>query len=149
MQEPMQVRRERLATLLWPDRVDRQARQNLRKCIASLRHDLGALADELLVIDNDAVGVRDTVAVDARQLRTGTDRDSGVEDAAALCRGPFLADLVLDGEEFNDWVLSERAQLDAAAGLVLAELASRADAAGDGHARSSPVSIPIAKIGDG
>jgi DNA-binding SARP family transcriptional activator len=36
MQERMHVNRGRLATLLWPDRIDRQARQNLRKCIASL-----------------------------------------------------------------------------------------------------------------
>jgi DNA-binding SARP family transcriptional activator/tetratricopeptide (TPR) repeat protein len=135
MQEPMQVSRERLATLLWPDRIDRQARQNLRKCLASLRADLAGVADRVLLIDAETVGISDVVAVDARCLRklSHADAAADLEDAAALCRGQFLADLTMDGEEFRDWALSERAQLDAAAAMVLAKLASRADQVGDAH----------------
>jgi DNA-binding SARP family transcriptional activator/tetratricopeptide (TPR) repeat protein len=133
MQDAMRISRERLATLLWPDRVDRQARQNLRKCIASLRHDLARHADALLIIDAETVAIRDGLAVDARQLRklADTDRTTGLEDAAALYRGQFLSDLAMDGEEFRDWVSSERERLDAAAGMILSALASHADQAGD------------------
>jgi len=133
MQEPMRVNRERLATLLWPDRIDRQARQNLRKCLASLRRDLAPRADALLAIDGETVAIRDALTVDARQLRKFSDTDSTValDDAAALCRGQFLSDLAMEGEEFCDWVMSERAQFDTAAGIILSELASRADVAGD------------------
>jgi DNA-binding SARP family transcriptional activator/TolB-like protein/Flp pilus assembly protein TadD len=133
MQEPMRVHRERLATLLWPDRIDRQARQNLRQCLASLRRDLARRADELLAMDGETIAIRDVLTVDARQLREFSDTDSAatLDDAAALCRGQFLSDLAMEGEEFCSWVTSERAQFDAAAGLILSESASRADAAGD------------------
>ena len=133
MQEPMRVHRERLATLFWPDRVDRQARQNLRQCLASLRRDLARRADELLAMDGETIAIRDVLTVDARQLREFSDTDSAatLDDAAALCRGQFLSDLAMEGEEFCSWVTSERAQFDAAAGLILSESASRADAAGD------------------
>ncbi len=133
MQEPMRLDRERLATLLWPDRVDRQARQNLRKCLASLRHDLAPWADELLVVDNQTIGIGHGLVVDARRLRTlaATDPSADLDEAAALYRGQFLADVPTGGEDFGNWALAERAQLDAAAGTILSQLASRADAAGD------------------
>jgi DNA-binding SARP family transcriptional activator/tetratricopeptide (TPR) repeat protein len=133
MQEPMRVHRERLATLLWPDRIDRQARQNLRKCLASLRQDLARRADELLAIDGETVAIRDVLTVDARQLRKFSNTEGAItlDDAAAICRGQFLSDLAMEGEEFCDWVASERAQFDTAAGMIFSEVASRADAAGD------------------
>jgi DNA-binding SARP family transcriptional activator/TolB-like protein len=135
MHEPMRISRERLATLFWPDRTDRQARQNLRKCIASLRHDLAGVADELLTADSETVGIRNVLAVDARQLRALCDANGTVdlESAAALYRGPFLSDVAVDGEEFRDWVLAERAQLEAAAGTILSRLAISADESGDAH----------------
>jgi len=141
MQDPMQLSRERLATLLWPDRIDRQARQNLRQCLASLRQDLAGLADELLAIDGETVGIRDVVIVDARQLckLSGADKAVVLEHAAALYRGQFLADLAMAGEEFCDWASSERARLDAAAGTILAKLASYADEVGD-----SPKALEVA-----
>jgi DNA-binding SARP family transcriptional activator/tetratricopeptide (TPR) repeat protein len=133
MQEAMHVNRERLAMLLWPDRIDRQARQNLRKCIASLRADLASFADELLTIDGEAIGIKEALVVDARQLRKLAEADAALalEEAAALCRGQFLAGLAMDGEEFRDWAAAERAQLESAAGTVLSKLAGRADQAGD------------------
>lgn len=133
MQDPTRISRERLATLLWPDRIDRQARQNLRKCIASLRADLASHADELLLIDGETIGLSGVLVVDAVLLRklSNTDRIDELENAATLYRGQFLSDLAMEGEEFRDWAYCERAQLDSAAGTILAKLASRADAAGD------------------
>jgi DNA-binding SARP family transcriptional activator/TolB-like protein len=132
MQEPMRASRERLATLLWPDRVDRQARQNLRACLASLRADLASFADDLLTIDAETIGLRN-LRVDAHRFREPGDAPAAtdVEEAAALYRGQFLCDVALDGEEFSVWALAERAKLDAGAGSALSNLVSRADASGD------------------
>jgi DNA-binding SARP family transcriptional activator/TolB-like protein/Flp pilus assembly protein TadD len=133
MQDPMRVTRERLATLLWPDRIDRQARQNLRQCIASLRQDLAEHADELLAIDAETIAIRDVLVVDALELRASsmTGAAARLDDAAALYRGQFLSDLAMAGEEFCDWAASKRAQLDSAAGMVLSGLATAADQVGD------------------
>ena len=134
MQEPMRSGREHLATLLWPDRIDRMARQNLRSCIASLRRELGAAADELLLTDDGTVGLRDGVTIDAHRLRdfSATDDVAELEEAARLYRGAFLSDLPLESEQLSVWALAERMRLDSAAGAVMAKLASRADQAGDG-----------------
>ena len=132
MQEPMRVGREQLATLLWPERIDRQARQNLRACLASLRDDLASLADDVLAIDAESVGIKN-VRVDARQLRPlGEANAAGeIEDAASIYRGPFLSDSALEGEAFCAWASAERARLDADAGTVLSNLIGRAEDAGD------------------
>ncbi len=110
MQEPMRVGREQLATLLWPERIDRQARQNLRACLASLRNDLAGFADDALAIDAESVGIK-AMRVDARELRAlGEANAAGeIEDAASLYRGPFLSDLALEGEAFYAWASAERA----------------------------------------
>jgi DNA-binding SARP family transcriptional activator/Tfp pilus assembly protein PilF/TolB-like protein len=110
------------------------ARQNLRACIASLRRELGAATDDLLLIDERMVGLRDGISVDARRLcdLSATNDVAELEEAAALYRGPFLSDLPLEGEQLSVWALAERARLDSAAGDVLAKLANRADQADDG-----------------
>src|SRR5437762_1486948 len=56
MERGYRASREQLATLLWGDRGDVQARQSLRQCIASLRQDLHRIPD-LLVVDRDSVGL--------------------------------------------------------------------------------------------
>lgn len=132
MQEPMRASRERLATLLWPDRVDRQVRQNLRSCLASLRADLASFAEDLLTIDAETVGLKN-LRVDAHYFRGpgAATAAADFEDAAALYRGQFLSDATLEGEEFCAWALAERARLDAGAGSALSSLVSRADESGD------------------
>src|ERR1700758_2837485 len=57
MQPDYRASCERLATLLWGESGDVQARQSLRKCLASLRRDLRRVPD-LLVIDRDSVGLQ-------------------------------------------------------------------------------------------
>ena len=131
MLEPMQAGRERLATLLWPERVDRQARQNLRACVASLRTDLAEVADELLLIAGETIGIKNSLSVDARRLRKLSPTEAAADDVAALYRGPFLAGLDLESEPFRDWVSAERAAIDAGAGAVLSALAEQKDRSGD------------------
>src|SRR5262249_6168968 len=55
--EPM-LTREQLATLLWGDRFDAQARQSLRQCLLSLRKQLESVTPGLLVLDGDLVGLK-------------------------------------------------------------------------------------------
>lgn len=129
MQDPMRAGRERLATLLWPDRVDRQARQNLRACLASLRADLAGAADELLLIGAETVEIKN-LSVDARHLRE-LSRAEAADNVAALYRGQFLADVELESEAFREWALAERAAIDASAGAVLSALAEQARQSGD------------------
>ena len=57
--------REKLATLLWGDRPDQQARLNLRQCMLSLRNALAPAANSLFILDGDAIGLRmELVSVD-------------------------------------------------------------------------------------
>src|SRR5215470_12174801 len=68
MQPRYRASREDLATLLWGDSGDVQARQSLRQCIASLRRDLHGVAG-LLVADRDSVGLLgQNLKVDTREF---------------------------------------------------------------------------------
>ena len=49
---PQQHRRDELATLLWGDYLDREARQSLSTALSTLRRLLG---DDILVVDSDRV----------------------------------------------------------------------------------------------
>ena len=58
-----------LADLLWGDRVDSQARQNLRQCILTLRRDFGPVLGRALVVEDQSLAVAaDVVEVDALQF---------------------------------------------------------------------------------
>jgi DNA-binding SARP family transcriptional activator/TolB-like protein len=136
MQRDYRGRREELATLLWGDGPDQQARHSLRQCLIALRQDLG-LASEILGLDREAIWLRaQLVSVDARSfiaLARSAEPDA-LTRAAALWHGAFLPDLTLDIEEFDSWQRQEADRLAAAAGEVFAVLWRNADANGDGEA---------------
>ena len=56
MKPDWRASREELATLLWGDTPDAQARHSLRQCLTLLRKDLGAAAD-ILIFERDTVGL--------------------------------------------------------------------------------------------
>jgi DNA-binding SARP family transcriptional activator/TolB-like protein len=136
MRPDYQARREELATLFWGDNPDMLARHSLRQCLNSVRGDLCA-ASEILVVERDVIGLRaPLLRVDARafiSLATST-RAEELARAAALWRGPFLADLALDAEEFDAWRGREADRLAAAAAGVFDSLCRNAEASGDGEA---------------
>src|SRR6202451_468449 len=136
MQPDYRARREELATLLWGDGPDKEARHSLRQCLIALRQDLSVAADVLL-LDREAIGLHaQSVAVDARSfiaLARSTEPDAQTR-VAELWRGAFLPDLILDVEEFDTWRRQEADRLAAAAGDVFAVLWRNADAKGDGEA---------------
>jgi DNA-binding SARP family transcriptional activator/TolB-like protein len=133
MQPDYRARRGELATLLWGDCPDKQARHSLRQCLIALRQDL-SVASEILVLDREAIGLHaQSVSVDARSfiaLARSTEPDAPTQ-AAELWRGAFLPDLTLDIEEFDAWHRQQADQLAAAAGDVFATLWRNADANGD------------------
>jgi TolB-like protein len=104
--------RERLATLLWADRADAQARGSLRQTLTLLRKLFGAAGVPGIEARGDAVGLDptgvdvDVAAFDAA-LRGAT--DEGVEAAVALYRGDLLEGFALSEEPFDEWLVRERA----------------------------------------
>jgi len=136
MQPDYQARREQLATLFWGDNPDMLARHSLRQCLNSLRQDLCA-ASEILLVDRDTIKLSgELVRVDARMLVSlaASGRPEHLVEAAALWRGPFLNQLTLDIDEFDVWRNQEADRLGAAAANVFDTLCRNAEAAGDGEA---------------
>src|SRR5216683_2459232 len=128
-------RREQLATLLWGDRLDKQARQSLRQCVRWLRRDLARTEPALLYSDGDKIGLQTqflTVDADEFAERARSAESGELERAADLYRGEFLAGCDLDMEAFADWVRAERSRLQAMAAQVFVQCAERFDAVGVG-----------------
>jgi len=125
--------REHLADVLWGDHAEVNARQCLRQCILSLRHDLGAATTDILLIDAERIGLNTRhLAVDVVEFRAlaQSSVDSDLLRAAELYRGEFVSDLMLD-DPFDAWVRKARSDLDSLAAEVFQSCAQRADARQD------------------
>ncbi len=63
--------REQLATLLWGDRFDKQARHSLRECLRQLRMDVASIAPDLLHFGGDKIGLpAHALALDVDEFAT-------------------------------------------------------------------------------
>jgi TolB-like protein/two-component SAPR family response regulator len=105
--------RERLATQLWSNSGDQQARGSLRQTLGLLRKALapaglpGVVArGESLSLDPEGISV-DAGAFDAA-LAVGT--PESLAEAVALYRGDFLDGFALPEQPFEEWLSQERAQ---------------------------------------
>jgi len=90
--------REALATLVWGDRGEAQARGSLRQALAVLRKEVAPLGPDIIVAGADSVGLDvDAIEVDVRVLRraVATGDPALVERAAAYADAPLLTDLAL------------------------------------------------------
>jgi DNA-binding SARP family transcriptional activator len=126
--------REKLMTLLWPDKPADRASANLRRALFLLRGALGAAADDVLDVTDTALGLRAGAAWVDRQaleryLVAGADGEvSALRRALELYTGELL------DTEYADWVLVEREVLHRrvleAAGRLVASLEQAGDAAG-------------------
>jgi DNA-binding SARP family transcriptional activator/TolB-like protein/tetratricopeptide (TPR) repeat protein len=133
MHPDQSLSREHLATFLWGDRSDSNARQCLRQCLLSLRQDFGPAVTNILRTNADRIGLNwQCVAVDAVEFRARAQSsvESDLTLAADLCRGEFLADLNLE-EPFDAWVRKTRNELGNLAADVFQSCATRADARED------------------
>src|SRR5262245_51671508 len=130
------VSRAVLADLLWGDRIDSQARQNLRQCLLTLRRELGsALARALIVDDQSLALAADVVEVDALQFVACASAADSIERQRCieLPWGPFLGGFTTGAEGFEEWAAAQRQDLDAIATRIFVELTEQFDAAGDGE----------------
>lgn len=102
--------RSSLAGLLWPDRSETAARNNLRQVLHTLRK----LIPDHLDASADRVGLRGEVAIDTRSI------------SASTYGGRFLAGLnVLDSDLFDQWVARTAARYEI---VALARFAEEAEA---------------------
>jgi DNA-binding SARP family transcriptional activator len=124
--------REKLASLLWSDRGDRQARDSLKHALSRLRQLLNASSDAIrsdrqtVALDPEAVAV--DVPEFERLVAQGT--VEALEQAAALYRGDLLDGIGVRDPAFEDWLLLERQRLRHSAEVALTRLMTQAMGSG-------------------
>lgn len=98
--------RERVLSLLWPDRPPERGRHALSQMLYELRRWLGA---DWIGLEGDLVTVSPDVRCDALEFRSAI--AAGEDDAVRLYRGPFLESArLVDTPEFEAWTLRRRAE---------------------------------------
>ena len=125
MAMPEPLSRERLIALLWGERPDEQARQNLRHMLSALRKIVGP--DVLDTEGDDLSLAKGAVACDVTHFEALA-QDGSVEAlqaASALYRGALLDGLSLHEEAFEAWLAQERRRLQEMAVSVLVGLAEK------------------------
>jgi TolB-like protein/Flp pilus assembly protein TadD len=106
--------RDKLASLLWADRGDQQARDSLKHALTRLRQALQSAAASPIVADRGIVRFEPgAITVDVlafeHLLLTGTPQS--LDAAAALYRGELLDGISFRSPPFEDWLLLERQRL--------------------------------------
>lgn len=123
--------REHLATLLWGDTPDDQARNSLRQTLFALRSALGGA--RRLASDGERVwlpsgDVDVDVATFERLVADGSER--ALAQASALYRGDLLEGLDVAAGGFNAWLEAERRRLCRTATAAMRRLLERQAGAG-------------------
>jgi DNA-binding SARP family transcriptional activator len=100
--------RERLSTMLWPDKYPEHARHSLRSCLVELRKALRTDAVKSLITDfTDCRVDVETDVADFLRLEK-SDHQQDLEVAAELYRGELLDDVCIESEPFDEWLQQER-----------------------------------------
>src|SRR5215472_15237122 len=129
--------REHLASLLWGDGSDEQARHSLRQALSHLRKALPGARPEILRSDPDGVALNPTaldvdVAAFERLVAEGTPQ--ALARAAELDRGALLEGLNFKEEPWEDWLRAERERLQELAVGALKKLLAHHTEIGAGEA---------------
>jgi DNA-binding SARP family transcriptional activator len=117
--------RDVLASLLWGDRGDAQARKSLRQTVYALRKAVLDARDVLLHLEGESIALN-PAAVDVdvprfEQLVSGATPEA-LERAAALYRGDLLHGFIVQEAGFEEWLVAERERLRELAIEALAKL---------------------------
>jgi DNA-binding SARP family transcriptional activator len=125
--------REKLASLLWGDMQDAQARGNLRHALSRIRKALPKTTRAGILLDGPSVGLNSSaldvdVARFERLIADG--RPAALEQIAGLYRGDLLAGLALAEPPFEEWLMSERERLHELAIQALGRLLAHQQKAG-------------------
>jgi TolB-like protein/DNA-binding SARP family transcriptional activator len=126
--------RDKLASLLWSDRGDAQARDSLKHALTSLRQCLPSADSPAIIADRQSVrldpaAVSTDVAAFERLLSAG--KTESIAQAIALYRGDLLEGIGIRDAAFEDWLLVERQRLRQLLEGALATLMGQAMTAGD------------------
>ena len=122
------IARDRLATFLWDDMPDAQARGNLRQLLAATRRPAPFLeADGGTIGFSEGMVETDLAAFEAALVQ---DTTAALEQAAALYRGDLLEGFSLRDRNFDEWLTGERERLREHAVQLFLRLMERAAAAG-------------------
>ncbi|HEV8192303.1 MAG TPA: AAA family ATPase, partial [Ktedonobacterales bacterium] len=126
------VSRDHLATLLWSESPESNARHSLRSSLYHLRQSLDADTAATLLVSRNLVHLRlQEDACDVLRFRhlIAANDERDLAEAVALYRGPLLEGVSLaDAPVFEDWLRAERATLSRAYLDTLARLAAWAEA---------------------
>ena len=125
--------RDELTAMFWPESDDESARGAFRRTLSVLR---SALGERWLRVDRATVALAtdDGVTVDIALLDAAAARADrrGLETAAALARGPFLAGFSLrDSADFDTWRATRAVSVERRVVDVLERLTRVAEAEGD------------------
>jgi TolB-like protein/DNA-binding SARP family transcriptional activator/Tfp pilus assembly protein PilF len=106
--------REKLATLLWGNSGDRQARDSLKQSLLRLRRSFSQASTMPLVTNRQSVTLdRDSATVDVGVFEQllGDATTEALERAIGLYRGDLLDGVEVHDPAFEDWLLVERQRL--------------------------------------
>jgi len=122
--------RDKLATLLWGDKSDSQARDRLRHAVLDLRRALDGPAPSVMRIEGQTLAMDPAVVevdVAAFEGRVAQGTPQALEEAAELYRGDFLLGFSLNEPLFEEWLVAERERLREMALEALARLLAHED----------------------
>jgi DNA-binding SARP family transcriptional activator len=128
------VPRAKIATLLWADRGEEQARASLRQTLSVLRRVLGDADGRIVVSSAGGLNLdRDALDVDLAAFEGAAESGTkdGLERAASLYQGPFLDGAEVQSEPFEEWLRGERARLAARAAEAITKLLNLGPGNGD------------------
>ncbi len=117
--------REKVASLLWGNSGEQQARANLRQTLMALRGALPQGGIASLAIDGDALSFDAAAAhvdVAAFKQAVAVGTPAALEQAAGLYRGELLEGFSLREPKFEEWLEGERAHLRRLAVAALTQL---------------------------
>jgi TolB-like protein/lipopolysaccharide biosynthesis regulator YciM len=125
--------RDKLASLLWSDRGDQQARDSLKHSLSRIRQCLTSATLPTIVADRQSVrldpaAVTTDVVTFERLLSDG--KSEALEQATQLYRGDLLDGIGIRDPAFEDWLLVERQRLRQLFEEALTKLLAQSVAAG-------------------
>lgn len=106
--------RDKLSALLWPETGEDQARHSLRQTLVSIKKSFGPSGEHVLLVEGDDLGLHaESVNVDVLKFERLLSEGSidSLAKGAELYRGDFLEGLIIRGEPFEEWLLSQRERL--------------------------------------
>ena len=120
--------RDRLLLLFWPDASQQRARHSLEQLLYTMRKSMG----ESLFAGVNPLRLNPTIMTSDVEDFERALAEGDLETAIGHYHGPFLDGFYLsDSPEFEQWMISERARLEAEYTGALERLAQAAESAGD------------------